>query len=94
MPKSQYVDPAVVRAAGEIEILNILLCQYDIFTKERKAYGDDKLIGVFEDTALIREFESMLQKIKMEQNYYGIEYEHLALPTCRLVKKLLPLVRP
>jgi 2-oxoisovalerate dehydrogenase E1 component len=77
MPKSQYVDPAVVRAAGEIEIPNIPLCAYDIsFAKERKAYGDDKLIGVFEDMALIREFESMLQKIKMEQNYHGIEYEH------------------
>ena len=27
--------------------------------------------------ALIREFESMLQKIKMEQNYHGIPYDHL-----------------
>ena len=78
MPKNQFIDPAVVRKSGSIQAPAIPLCAYDRkFADERKVYGDRQLFGIFEDMVLIREFETMLHKIKMEGGYEGIAYEHL-----------------
>ncbi|MDA3961337.1 MAG: thiamine pyrophosphate-dependent enzyme [Planctomycetota bacterium] len=77
MPKSQFVDPAKVRAAGSISFPEIPLCQYSkSLADERKRYSNEQLIGVYEDMRLIREFESMLHRVKMEGAYEGIEYNH------------------
>jgi len=77
MPKSQFIDPAQVRDKGEIRAPAIPLCVYDrSLADERERYSDEDLKGVLEDMILVREFETMLQRIKMEQVYEGIEYEH------------------
>ena len=77
MPKSQIVEPAEERKSGSLSFAEIPLNQYqqDI-EKEKEAYGGDALVGMYEDMLLIREFESMLQSIKTQGSYEGIEYDH------------------
>lgn len=77
MPKSQIVEPAEERKAGSLPFAEIPLNQYqqDI-AKEKEVYGADALVGMYEDMLLIREFESMLQSIKTQGSYEGIEYDH------------------
>ncbi len=77
MPKSLSVDPKQVRKAGVLEIPDIPLNQYkQTLKQERKRYSDERLIGVLEDMMLIRQFETMLQDIKMEGSYHGIAYKN------------------
>ncbi|MFW5827107.1 MAG: dehydrogenase, partial [Alkalispirochaeta sp.] len=77
MPKTQIVDPQEVRKKQQIEIAPIPVNQYqpDI-AAERKTYGDDTLKQVYYDMATIREFENMLNSIKMTGEWEGIEYSH------------------
>ena len=77
MPKSQIVEPAEERKAGTIRFAEIPLNQYkqDI-AKEKEAYGAEALVGMYEDMLLIRVFENMLQSIKTQGSYEGIEYDH------------------
>ncbi len=44
--------------------------------KEARKYGRENLVGMYRDMAFIREFETMLDSIKREGNYQGIEYNH------------------
>ncbi len=77
MPKSQIVEPAEERKAGILPFAEIPLNQYQQdLAKEKENYGPDALVGMYEDMLLIREFESMLQSIKTQGSYEGIEYDH------------------
>ena len=77
MPKSQIVEPAEERKAGTIPFKEVPLNQYSNDIKnEVETYGAEALIGIYEDMLLIREFESMLQSIKTQGSYEGIEYDH------------------
>ena len=77
MPKSQIVEPAEERKAGSLSFAEIPLNQYQQnIEKEKETYGGDALVGMYEDMLLIREFESMLQSIKTQGSYEGIEYDH------------------
>ena len=77
MPKSQIVEPAEERKSGSLSFAEIPLNQYQQnIEKEKEAYGGDALVGMYEDMLLIREFESMLQSIKTQGSYEGIEYDH------------------
>lgn len=78
MPKSQFIDPVTVRRPGTIQPPAIPVCQYArSLADERATFSDPQLVGIYEDMALIREFETMLHRIKMEGAYEGIAYEHL-----------------
>ncbi len=77
MPKSQIVEPAEERKAGTLPFAEIPLNQYQQdLAKEKENYGPEALVGMYEDMLLIREFESMLQSIKTQGSYEGIEYDH------------------
>jgi len=77
MPKSQIVEPAEERKAGTLPFAEIPLNQYQQdLAKEKETYGADALVGMYEDMLLIREFEGMLQSIKTQGSYEGIEYDH------------------
>ena len=77
MPKSIVVDPREVRAAQTLKIKSIPINQYkpDI-AKERKKLGVERLERIYYDMLVIREFETMLDSIKKQGVYEGIEYEH------------------
>ena len=77
MPKAQAIEPRVVRKSGVLEINGIPLNQYqgDIAI-EKKKHGDDRLRRALRDMMIIREFETMLNSIKTQGAYLGVEYNH------------------
>jgi 2-oxoisovalerate dehydrogenase E1 component len=77
MPKSQFIDPKAIRKAGKITFGTIPLNQYNKkLADERKHFPDDDLIRIYRDMVIIREFETMLNEIKIKNEYHGIGYNH------------------
>ena len=73
MPKSLYVDPVVTRAPGKIEFKDIPVNTYNkTVAEERERFSDADLIRIFRDMAVCREFESMLNSIKVNGVYNDI----------------------
>ena len=44
--------------------------------REREKYGSESLVRIYRDMVYIREFESMLDGVKKEGAYKGMEYDH------------------
>ncbi len=77
MPKTLFIDPKDARSAQILKIDPIPVNQYKPDAKdELKTYGKDRLLRAYYDMQLIREFETMLDSIKMSGSYEGIEYNH------------------
>lgn len=77
MPKSIVVDPQKVRKSGAVEVPRIPVNQYrsDI-QAELARFGAEGLKRIWLDMITIREFESMLNAIKIQGSWKGIEYNH------------------
>ena len=77
MPKSLTVDPVTVRKSETLSLKSIPMNTYKSNpAKEKKQYGEKGLIAIYRDMLLIREFETMLDLIKREGSYQGLEYNH------------------
>ena len=77
MSKQISFDPAKLRQKDTIKIPAIPVNQYvSDFNKELELYGKERLVRVYHDMLLIREFENMLDAIKKEGVYQGITYNH------------------
>jgi 2-oxoisovalerate dehydrogenase E1 component len=77
MPKSQNIDPKVVRKSNYIEFGKIPVNQYSkTIEQEKKNYSGDDFIRIYRDMVIIREFETMLNLIKTTNEYKGISYNH------------------
>jgi 2-oxoisovalerate dehydrogenase E1 component len=77
MPKSLLINPNVVRMKGEITFGTIPVNQYNrTIEEEKKNFSNDDFLRIFRDMAIIREFESMLNQIKIAGEYNGIPYNH------------------
>ncbi|MCX7024793.1 MAG: thiamine pyrophosphate-dependent enzyme [Spirochaetes bacterium] len=77
MPKSLVVDPAKVREASILKIKEIPVNAYRRdFANEEARWGREGLVGMWRDMAAIREFETMLNAIKTQGAWNGIEYNH------------------
>jgi 2-oxoisovalerate dehydrogenase E1 component len=77
MPKNQFINPEEVRKPGMIELMPIPVNQYTKSVEdERQNFSDDDLIRIYHDMMVIREFETMLNLIKIRGEYNGIAYNH------------------
>jgi 2-oxoisovalerate dehydrogenase E1 component len=77
MPKNQVICPKELRKSGEITFKPIPINQYKPdYKKELKKYGKDRLVKMYYDMLVIREFETMLNQIKVQGSYNGMEYNH------------------
>ncbi|MCC6485171.1 MAG: dehydrogenase [Armatimonadetes bacterium] len=77
MPKSIAIHPDDVRKSGQIDFTPIPINQYSRSLKdELDRFAREDLIRIHRDMAIIREFETMLHKVKTETKYGGIEYNH------------------
>ena len=77
MPKSILVDPAEVRKPQTLKLKDIPVNQYKSdYKKELERYGKERLLRIWYDMAVIREFESMLNTFKTQGSWNGIEYNH------------------
>ena len=77
MPKVQFIDPNVVRHAGEITFKPIPVNQYKkTIAEEKKNFSNGDFLRIYHDMVVIREFETMLNLIKTTGEYNGIPYDH------------------
>ena len=77
MPKSLTIDPSEVRKKSVIESKQIPVNAYFADPKQEAAqYGSENLVRIYRDMLYIREFETMLDGIKKEGVYEGIQYNH------------------
>ena len=77
MPKKQYINPDEIRRAGKITFGTIPVNQYcRSITEEKPNFSNDDFIRIFRDMVIIREFETMLNDIKIKNEYNGVRYNH------------------
>jgi 2-oxoisovalerate dehydrogenase E1 component len=77
MPKSQFINPSELRKPGQIEFKPIPVNQYNKTIGEEKArFSDADLKRIYHDMTVIREFETMLNLIKIRGEYNGIVHNH------------------
>lgn len=77
MTKSILIDPAEMRKPGVLKVNEVPLNQYVSNPQAELAkYGAETLVRIYRDMVIIREFETMLDRIKKEGSYEGIEYNH------------------
>ncbi len=74
MPKSLFVDPALTRAPGKITFEDIPVNVYNkTIAEERGHFADEDLVRIYRDITVLREFETMLNLIKTQGSYNGID---------------------
>ena len=77
MTKAILIDPGEVRRRGVLTGPEIPLNAYvPDPAAEADKFGADGLVRIYRDMVIIREFETMLDRIKKEGVYHGIEYNH------------------
>jgi len=77
MTKLITIDPTEVRQRTVLKSREIPINAYVSDPKqEAEKYGRDNLVRIYRDMVYIREFETMLDRIKKEGVYEGIEYNH------------------
>ena len=74
MPKIQVIDPNFIRAPGKIEFTDIPVNVYNKSIKDEKAnFSKADFVRIYNDIATLREFESMINDIKIKQEYQGFK---------------------
>ena len=77
MTRKIIIDPEEARKSTFIESQRIPVCAYiPDPKKEAKKYGSETLVRMYRDMVYIREFETVLDNLKREGTYQGIEYNH------------------
>lgn len=77
MPKVDFLDPKIERKSGEIKLNSIPVNQYNKSFKDEKGnFSKEEFIKIYRDMVIIREFENMLNEIKISSAYNGIPYNH------------------
>ncbi len=77
MPKVQYINPDEVRKPGQIKFKPIPVNQYSKTVEDEKEnFSNEDLVRIYHDMVVIREFETMLNLIKTQGVYNGVEYNH------------------
>jgi 2-oxoisovalerate dehydrogenase E1 component len=77
MPKSQNLNPKIIRQPKFIEFGKIPVNQYNKSIEDEKlVYSTEDFIRIYHDMVVIREFETMLNLIKTTNEYNGISYNH------------------
>ncbi|MDR1801673.1 MAG: dehydrogenase [Lachnospiraceae bacterium] len=74
MPDTMFIHPDTLKEKGAIHFTDIPVNAYQKTVKEeRKNYSDDDLKRIYRDITILRAFESMLNQIKTQGVYNGIE---------------------
>jgi len=78
MPKSDTIDPEVAFARGRIHFSDIEVNAYDkTIEQELAVHSPEDLVNMYTDMCAIREFESILNEIKIKGVYKCVAYSHL-----------------
>ena len=77
MPKCEFIDPKIIRSKGKIEFTDIPVNVYDkTIEDEKKNFKKDDFVRIFNDIAMLREFESMINSIKVKGEYQGFKHSY------------------
>ena len=77
MPKSLFIDPAVVRAPGKLSFDDIPMNTYQKTVKDELGnFTRQQFLDIYRDMFLLREFETMINLIKTTGEYNGVAYNH------------------
>ncbi len=77
MSKQLFVDPIELRKAGKISFEDIPVNQYNkTIEDEKKNFSNDDFVRIFNDIAVLREFESMINVIKLKGEYQGFKHSY------------------
>jgi 2-oxoisovalerate dehydrogenase E1 component len=77
MTKDIHLNPDQLLQPGALRSPDIPLMSFSGGVSEaRSALGEDNLLAIGRDMVLIREFETMLDSIKKQGSYRGIDYVH------------------
>ncbi len=77
MPKSIVVEPQNAFSKSEIRLSNIPVNAYDRTPEDEFAhYTTEDFLHIWEDMCAIREFETILNEIKIKGAYKGVTYNH------------------
>jgi len=78
MPEEQFIDPGEVRQPDKIDFEEIPLNQYQkSAAEEQKNYTREELLRIYRDMKYIREFETMISRLKNEGSYQGVKHDYL-----------------
>jgi 2-oxoisovalerate dehydrogenase E1 component len=73
MPKSIIIEPETVLAKSSIHFSDIPI---NDCTPDLSAFSAGELLSIWEDMCAIREFETVLNEIKLKGAYKGVTYNH------------------
>lgn len=77
MPKCEFIDPKFIRAKGQISFTDIPVNVYDkTIEDEKKNFKKEDFVRIFNDIAMLREFESMINLIKIKGEYQGFKHSY------------------
>ena len=77
MPKSQLIDPSVVRKSSVVKFQDIPVNAYNKTIKdEKKNFKKEDFLRIYRDMFIIREFENALYSIKTTNAYNTVEYNN------------------
>ena len=77
MPKNQVIDPNFIRAQGKIQFTDIPVNVYNKSIKDEKEnFSKQDFVRIFNDIAMLREFESMINEIKIKGEYQGFKHSY------------------
>ena len=77
MPKNLVIDPNFIRAKGKIQFTDIPVNVYDKkIEDEKKNFKKEDFVRIFNDIAKLREFESMINEIKIKGEYQGFKHSY------------------
>ncbi|MBR5329619.1 MAG: thiamine pyrophosphate-dependent dehydrogenase E1 component subunit alpha, partial [Firmicutes bacterium] len=77
MPKSMYVKPEEKFAKRKITFKDIPVCNYNkTVADEKKNFKKEEFLAMYADMVAIREFESMLQSIKLQGEYNNKKFTY------------------
>mgnify|MGYP001060301198 FL=1 len=77
MSKQLFVDPIKLREKGKIQFEDILVNQYNkTIEDEKKNFKKEDFVRIFNDIATLREFEDMINSIKIKGEYQGFKHSY------------------
>ena len=77
MSKQLFVDPNEMRASGYIHFEDIPCNQYKKTVKDELGnFTTEQLINIYRDMLTLREFETMINEIKINGKYNVVSYNH------------------
>ncbi len=77
MTKALPIEPGAVLSPGSLHLSDIPVNRYQKLLEEELAcYTTEELVGIWQDMCAIREFETVLNELKLKGVYRGVAYNH------------------